>query len=119
MNVYRIQDIEGRGPWRPGFSHTWVEGREDHNNLIPWIVEFGRVDKKLLAGEFAGSGCKTLIQLRRWFTLAEYETLLYYKYKCVLMGVDRVIAESDIQLFFGRCKPLNVDFQIVDLYQNV
>jgi len=42
--VYRVQDKEGRGPWRPGFSQIWVETRLDHMFLPPWYVEFGRVD---------------------------------------------------------------------------
>ena len=33
--VYRIQDNEGRGPWKPGFSSQWVIEREDLENLLP------------------------------------------------------------------------------------
>ena len=44
--IYRVQDAQGRGPWKPGFSHRWVEDRPDHYNLPPWFVEFGRCDLK-------------------------------------------------------------------------
>jgi hypothetical protein len=39
--VYRVQDVEGRGPWRPGFSRLWVRDRDDHDNLRPWVEQFG------------------------------------------------------------------------------
>jgi len=114
--IYRIQDSVGRGPWRPGFSRRWVEDREDHDNLLPWMAEFGPVHKKILWGEHCGSGCRTLGQLRRWFTPSEYKTLLFYGYRAVRMEVNRVLAESDIQLFFGRAKPLSCDVIGVELY---
>lgn len=37
--IYRVQDAEGRGPWRPGFSKYWVCDRDDHDVLIPWMKE--------------------------------------------------------------------------------
>lgn len=83
---------------------------------MPWIIEFGRVDRQLLFGEHGGCGCETIEQIKRWFTENEYKTLLKYKYQLVKMDVNRVIAKSDIQLFFGRAKPLNVDFEIIKLY---
>lgn len=114
--IYRVQDKEGRGPWRPGFSHKWVRPRPDHDNLPPWLFEFGRVDRQLLYGEHAGSGCMTLDQLRRWFTKKEYKTLLKYGYQAVSMEVNRILAQSEIQCVFGRAKPLNEDFTIMRLY---
>lgn len=115
--IFRIQDKAGRGPWKPGFSIHWVESREDHKNLHPWIFEFGRVDKQVLFGEHCGSGCETIDQIKRWFTPREYKTLLSHGYRLVKMEVNRVIAKSDIQLFFGRAKPLNVDVEVIPLYE--
>ena len=114
--IYRIQDKDGRGPWKPGFSQKWVEDRPDHDNLIPWYVEFGRVDQKVLTGEHSGSGCRTVEQLKRWFTKSEYKKLKKYGYKAVKMDINRIIAESDIQLFFGRAKRLKESVQVIKLY---
>lgn len=114
--VYRVQDAEGRGPWRPGFSHNWVEDRSDHDNLLPWFVEFGDVRKIAILGMAMGSGCRTLEQLRRWFTQSEYKTLLNYGYRAVQMRVGRVLAESDIQCVFERALPLNEGVQEIELY---
>lgn len=115
--IFRVQDKNGRGPWKPGFSHKWVEDRDDHDNLLPWYIEFGRVDQELLIGESSGSGCRTVDQLKRWFTESEYRKLKKLGYRAVKMSVNRVIAESDIQLFFGRAKALKKDVQTVCLYK--
>lgn len=114
--VYRIQDKDGRGPFKPGFSHVWVENRPDLANLPAWFEEFGRVDKLLCTYETAGAGCKTLAQLKRWFTKKEYKKLKKYGYKAVEMNVDRIIAESKVQCFFGRGKPLRKDIKVIKLY---
>jgi hypothetical protein len=114
--IFRIQDKDGRGPWKPGFSHNWVEDRADAKNLLPWFDEFGRVDGLVLYGEWCGSGCETIEQIKRWFTPKEYKTLLKYKYNLVKMRVDRILGRSDIQVFFGRSKALNEDFEIVEIY---
>jgi len=116
--IYRIQDKSGRGPWKPGFSHKWVEDRVDHDNLVSWMQEFGPVHNKLLAGEHGGCGCQTIEQLQRWFTESEYKNLKKLGYRAVKMNVNRIIAESDIQLFFGRAKPLRRGITPFDLYKD-
>lgn len=120
--VYRVQDIEGRGPWRPGFSHLWVRDRDDHANLVPFMQQFG-------AGIFPRTGwpfgkhfwcaCRTLDQLRRWFTAEEYATLQGYGFCAVSMEADRVLAESDIQLVFQRARALRFGVEPVGLYAQV
>jgi hypothetical protein len=114
--VYRVQDKDGRGPWKPGLSHCWVEDREDHNNLPPWYVEFGRVDQRGIFGMATGSACMTLDQLRRWFTPSEYATLRQHGYQAVRMRVGRVLAKSPVQCFFERAKPLRIDVEPVELF---
>ena len=114
--VCRIQDDQGRGPFKPGFSHLWVQERPDHDNLQPWIVEFGRLDKQVLTGETAGSACKNLEQLRRWFTKKEYKKLRKFGYKAVRIKVDRIIAESEVQCFVSRAKPFYDCAEVVKLY---
>jgi hypothetical protein len=114
--IYRVQDAEGRGPWRPGFSACWVEDRPDHENLQPCFDEFPYVLRKHMAGMAIGCGCRTLHQLRRWITFSEYSKLKGYGYQAVRMQPGRILGESAIQLVFDRAKPLNSEFEPVNLY---
>lgn len=115
--VYRIQDAEGRGPWRPGFSKFWVEDRDDHDLLLPWYQQFGRVDQRVLSGMHMGCGCKTVEQLQRWFIPTEYRRLVAYGFQAVQMDVGRILGESDIQCVFERVLPLRLDVRPFDLYE--
>ena len=117
--VYRVQDADGRGPFRPGFSHWWVEERPDHDNLVPWMQQFGHDAIPRTGwpfGKHFGCACRTLDQLRRWFTASEYATLQRFGFQAVSMDVARVLHESEIQLLFQRAKPLRADVSPVDLY---
>jgi hypothetical protein len=117
--VYRVQDTEGRGPFRPGFSHWWVEERPDHDNLVPWMQQFGHDAISRTGwpfGKHFGCACSTLDQLRRWFTESEYATLQRFGFQAVSMEVACVLRESEIQLLFQRAKPLREDASHVDLY---
>ena len=114
--IYRVQDADGRGPWKPGFSQCWVEDRDDQNNLVPWMVEMGRVEKRAIYGMSVGCGCRTVEQLRRWFTPSEYRTLRRFGYQAVKMEVGRILGESKIQVVFERAKPLRSEVDPVELY---
>lgn len=114
--IYRIQDQDGRGPFKPGFSHKWVSERRDHENLRSWLEEFGPVHNQLLVGEHCGCGCKSLDQLRRWFTKSEYKKLRKFGYRAVKLNPGRIIAESDTQCVFGRATPLHKGAENVRLY---
>ena len=115
--VYRVQDKEGRGPWHPGFSHRWVEDRPDHENLGPIYADPGCPDMGCLTGFVAyGVACRTVEQLRRWFTPSEYAKLCMFGYQCVSMYADRVMFDTGTQCLFGRMLPLRFDAMPVDLY---
>ena len=116
FTVYRIQDAQGRGPWRPGFSQLWVRDRKDHENLVPWFVEFGPVHENATDGEFIGCGCRTIKELKRWFTKKEYKTLLAFGYRAVEMKAKRALGASDIQCLFVRDVPLRINIEMVELY---
>lgn len=53
--VYRTQDSEGRGPWRPGFSRVWCDAEfgPGAESLPPWGAEFGAdlIERRGLPGE--------------------------------------------------------------------
>lgn len=91
--------------------------RPDHENLHPVFVEFGwEVHRRALVGMRVGCGCRSLSQLRRWFTQREYRTLLRFGYTAVRMDVGRILAESATQCVFERVDPLHVGVEEVDLY---
>lgn len=116
VDVYRVQDRDGRGPWKPGFSRHWVEDRDDLDHLPPWTHELPNALQKRIVGMHLGCGCQTLEQLRRWFTPGEYATLRRHGYLAVKMKVGRILAASRTQCVFERAKPLYEDFETVELY---
>ena len=117
--VYRIQDNEGRGPWKPGFSKCWVEPRSDHEKLIPWYMEFGLVHLSASHGMHFGCGCTSIDQLKRWFSPTEYHRLVEFGYHAVHMKVGRILARSNIQCVFERAAPLHKDVSPFELYEVV
>ena len=113
--VYRVQDKEGRGPWKPGFSMKWVENRDDLDNLHPWFREFGDVRRLIPNGMIMGSACLSIEQLRRWFTPGEYQTLLGFGYQAVAIEAS-VAVGSDIQCVIYRAKAFEEDAEPIELY---
>lgn len=116
--VFRIQDADGRGPWKPGFSEKWVR-QEPDTSLLPWFFEIGPVHKKALFGEHVGCGCRTIEQLKLWFTEPEYRKLLRFGYKAVKMSIGRVLGESKIQCVFGCHQPLKEIGEEIELYPHL
>lgn len=106
--VYRVQDREGRGPWRPGFSNQWVEDRseDEFDALLPIMFEFPDLQRRLRPGFHVGVGCTSLDKLRRWITASEWSTLRRFGYRCYAIVPDRIVAESETQCVFESAKPL-------------
>jgi hypothetical protein len=118
FTVYRVQDADGRGPWKPGFSKVWVEDRPEaeYARLKPWPLELGPVHHNALYGAHTGCGCTSLEQLRLWFLPVEYRRLLHYGYQAVQLSAGRILGESEIQCVFERAAPLNQDVKVIELY---
>lgn len=117
--VYRVQDRDGRGPWKPGFSQRWVEDRtdEEYAALAPWPIEVMLELQASGRGRHIGYACESLEQLRRWFRPGEYKTLLRYGYRAVKLEVDEVMARSETQCAFARSKPLRIGGKEINLHQ--
>lgn len=120
--IYRIQDAAGRGPFKPGFTDSWLEDRSDadYRKLKPSFVEFPGIlgtMHMLSANYFCGAGCLSLDQLRLWFRPNEYGRLRRFGYHAVEMDVDRIIAQSDIQCVFARHRALRKGIKVVKLYE--
>ncbi len=104
--IFRIQDKDGRGPFKPGFSARWVD--EDGPPMPPDIMqEFGRDVFRLVPhGMHAGCGFRTLGQLQLWLTAAEMKKLHDFGYRVVSMQVDKILVESANQTVFARKRAL-------------
>jgi len=113
ITIYRIQDKDGRGPYKPGWSHYWQEMRclidagdkPTFMDEFPGIVQtiYNIFDKE--GGAF-GCGFRTMDQLRKWFSPSEIDKLSHFGYQIVKIRADRILAESPLQLVFWCKKPL-------------
>ena len=105
MRVLRVQDREGRGPYRPGFSHVWID--DDHTGSCPSIFDdFGPdVVNKMSLADANGCAFRNLDAAAKWFSRKEALALQKLGYSLVAMTVDRVIAESETQMLVSRRKP--------------
>lgn len=108
--LFRIQDAEGRGPFRPGFSHLWLSPlvHRDIEKFPPIHVAFG-LDwlDKVPHRWHCGTGCRSMYHLGLWFTDIELERLHNFGFTIVQIDYDIILAESDNQVLFARRKPLN------------
>lgn len=105
--VYRVQDKQGRGPWRPGFSRQWIEA--DGPPLPPALHDdFGWdiYDRMSRFGHY-GSACADVEDLRNWFTASERTKLANFGFRPVCILADEVLAESKHQLVIRCDRPLS------------
>lgn len=102
--VYRVQDKHGRGPFAPGLSSLWVEPRDDHLNLAPFYETWPDIVFSKYA--FYGCGCRTIEQLKRWFTRSEYQTLQQIGFQAISLAADAIERENNIQCIFSRKRAL-------------
>jgi hypothetical protein len=108
-SVYRVQDIEGRGPYRPGLSQKWCDPTGPAN--VPWWLEIGETIGAAHArmadrSMHYGCGFATLEQLHSWFTPRELRTLDRLGFKLVRISPDAIIALTPTQVVFGSRPPL-------------
>lgn len=116
VTVYRVQDLNGRGPYQRGFSDVWVRGNPDDRELPAMLDEFPGILERFTPGMWCGCGCRTIEGLRRWFIPEEYRILKRHGFHAVRMTVARIVAESDAQLVFERGQRLNQNVEPICLY---
>ena len=111
--VYRIQDADGRGPWKPGFSHKWSDLDNKTDSELARLKPMFFVPPR---NAHCGVGCTSLKQLRLWFNETEYFRLLDFGYKCVRLDVQ-ILQATDVQCAFAKSRPLNLGAAEVALYR--
>lgn len=107
--VFRIQDREGRGPFRPGFSKMWLDEDIGTRVMLPsWIEEFGTeiASEAIAAGLSVFSAVRDIEQIRNWFSDTERQRLYQFGYFLVEVPNVRIIGESAHQVLCARELPL-------------
>lgn len=114
MTIFRYQDDEGRGPFRPGMTDRWLVEHEGKPVGLINGLGIDRLRRHVAAFstmfpgvEFHyGFGCASLDGLFRWFTPGERRTLGQLGYHLVAMKADRVVAGNQNEFLFARRRPL-------------
>lgn len=110
IRVYRVQNVEGSGPFKPGMSKFWADDdfQDDCKPHEIWPVAFGAdlIHRKGRDGEHFGSAVREVHKIREWFSDAEAARIGLLGYQLVALNVDRILAENDAQLVFARRQPL-------------
>ena len=105
--AYRVQDATGRGPWRPGFSHIWIDAAAPAGRLVETIFDLLPAPAlRALPGTMVyGCACRSRDALMEWFTPIERRRLEVGGFHPVRLNADCVLAESATQMLIGRRRP--------------
>lgn len=100
----RVQDKDGRGPFKPGFSGNW---RDPVGRDFPSVMEeFGLGWRdEIPCGWHCGCAFRKLDQVRDWFSAHECERLKVFGYRLVNIA-GKVLRESAHQAIIIRAHPL-------------
>lgn len=118
MIVFRVQDQQGRGPFKPGMPAVWADPdfAPGMQALPSFMEEFGFdvIDRLSRPGEHFGSAVRRSRSISKWFSKTEQIKLHELGYRVMGLRNCRVLAESENQLVFGRSKPLWMDVETIN-----
>lgn len=108
--LLRMQDVNGRGPWKPGFSDKWVDDARDFS-LPPLQEDFGfdlkpMVDAAFQRGLHIGTAVRGADKFNQWFTPGERVKLAMLGYQIVDASECEVLGETNWQVVIGSKAPL-------------
>lgn len=108
--LYRVQDREGRGPYRPGLSVQWADYEAGDHYCPPFFVEMGigaaEVPRLFTPGWHGGCAFRNVDDVFRWFAPKERVALDRLGYRINAIVPDRIIAETPTQIVFECRRPL-------------
>lgn len=109
--ILRVQDHNGRGPWRPGFSGQWVDAwRTDYlppiYSELPGFVAL--VNKANRSGLHIGCAARGKDGLLAWFSPMELLRLDGLGFGVVDASHCEVLAETPHQIIIGSREPLRM-----------
>jgi hypothetical protein len=106
--ILRYQDVTGRGPWRPGFSHRWVDMKGPPQ--LPPIQDEIDLPALLRALQrrqlHVGCGVRGWEGVKRWFSYTERLKLGLLGFRLVDASGCEVLAETPHQVVVGSRRPL-------------
>ena len=114
--VYRVQDSDGRGPWKPGVSKYWIDDSAHVGRLTETLMDLcGGVEaiRKLPSGWHYGCACESLEGIAAWFTPNERIILDTMGYHPVSIKADKIMFRSEWQVLIARKRPLRVGYVMV------
>jgi hypothetical protein len=107
-HIYRIQDSEGRGPFKPGFTHLWID--KERQPFPPPFTEhpkFASVVKRAHSkGLHLGAAVIGWPSLARWFSTDELFRLYERGYWIVDARGCTVELYDDFQVLVSSPLPL-------------
>ena len=122
VTLYRMQDATGRGPFAPGFTMFWFDGRTEAEAEALAPFDHGKVHAAITSRPIwcrhTGYACENLETLRRWFLPDEYRMLITLGFQAMAMPDCTILLSSPLQVLFGRRRPLAMDATPVVLYGN-
>lgn len=109
--LLRMQDANGRGPYKPGFSARWLDDTRDFS--LPALQEdFGldfkpMVDAAFRRGLHLGTAVRGAERFNEWFTKTERVKLALLGYRVVDASGCEVLGETKWQVVIGSPNPLS------------
>jgi hypothetical protein len=107
LALLRIQDDEGRGPFRPGLSIRWVDMDRDDHDLCPAIFQeapdwLRKIDSaKHLGLRYFGCASFGVDGIRRWFNPLEVERLRTLGFWLADASDAKEVLRTDTQAVIG------------------
>lgn len=105
--LYRIQDKDGRGPFKPGVTHQWSET----NYRLPSVMlDFPNLQEKLKPYHKRGLNVGCAVRgnrLDEWFSKNEQVKLKMLGYQIVTIEDYEIVCESASQVIFASKKKLS------------
>lgn len=103
--ILRVQDETGRGPFRPGFSQTWVDPMRESQPapIYEEMEDFQReVQKWHRLGYHLGCAVRGPEGIRFWFTRTELITLRMHGFDIYRVDDPKIVFEGQSQLLIGK-----------------
>ena len=109
-DIFRIQDRDGRGPFRPGFSASWAEANKPpfppsvYEELPDLQGVFYRLSKRTRL--HFGCAVRGANAFRLWFSPVEIKRLRDFGFSLVACDGLRIVAETPNQVVIASRIPL-------------
>lgn len=113
--IYRIQDAQGRGPYKPGETELWKDEDRDHP-AAPSVNQMLAMRRRAPKGHYMGFGFESMDQLRAWFSEGEIARLYYRGYSIVKMGVTGFLMRESTQCAFHRRYAFTQGIEVLNLW---